>query len=292
MRWFGSLISHSSRFALPSPPSWASRCLSPSAPNLARRSPAVSLLVAALICVVAPELRAQSPVDDSASTPPERLPPASALPTGELANSPSRPGGPPLEVAEAVEDPQPPLVPASPWVDTLTGHLLVGFAGTLGTGFGSLDSDTSLHSLGTIPATARLDLTYGFTPSVALGLAGDFTGVLKNGCSDCAFSSYGAGPVLRYHLVQGTRFDPWLSLGIGIRAATITTADSTKSDYLGVDMLALGIGGDWYATSQLGFGPVMELVLSRFLDRPDGVDARTMGTLQFGLRVVFDTPGR
>src|SRR5690606_33238202 len=81
-------------------------------------------------------------------------------------------------------------------------------------------------------------------------------------CARCGASSFAGGPFLRYHLVQGTRFDPWASVAVALRHLSTDELGDTS----GLDWLRLELGADWYALSQIGFGPYAGLTLGTFTD--------------------------
>jgi len=85
--------------------------------------------------------------------------------------------------------------------------------------------------------------------------------------------------------VQGTRFDPWGSFALGVRS---TNVDSRlgSNNYLGVDILKISLGGDWYPTSNFGFGPYVSFDWGTY-----GHDGGHTG-LSTGLRLVLDLPGK
>jgi hypothetical protein len=138
-----------------------------------------------------------------------------------------------------------------------------------------------------------LDAGLGVSRTLAVGVFGQLgTYGDTDGCPSCSARSIAVGPWVRYHLVQGTRFDPWLSLGLGYRLLSIDTEQGSL-DYSGIDWLRVQLGGDWYATSQLGFGPLIEFDVGVYGDRPDGSgDAAAHFLALVGLRVAVDLPGK
>ncbi len=210
----------------------------------------------------------------------------------EGAPAPDAPPGPPLPGDDDDETPEPPLVP--PALDTVAGHLNVGLGASWVIPFANLESGQSQgDAMGSGPGVS-LDLAYGVSRSIALGVFGQgaFLGE-GDKCPDCTTTSYAFGGFIRYHLVQGVRFDPWMAAGIGYRLTSIDSPTG-KVDYAGIEWLRLQVGGDWYAFDKLAFGPFVELDLGRYTDRsPGGVDS-SANHWQFasGVRVVFDLPGK
>ncbi len=78
--------------------------------------------------------------------------------------------------------------------------------------FGELpDHNNNAANLGAGLGVAG-DLGFGLSRSVVIGAWGTFASYGSNG------TSFGVGPFVRYHLVQGVRFDPWIFLGAGFGA--------------------------------------------------------------------------
>jgi hypothetical protein len=56
--------------------------------------------------------------------------------------------------------------------------------------------------------------------------------------------------------------------------------------------MKLSLGGTWYALSQLGFGPYLELELATLTDTPATADPSVFANFGAGLRLQFDFRGR
>ncbi len=182
---------------------------------------------------------------------------------------------------------QPALEPIPSAHDTLGGHFVLGAAVGAKWQFGNLEQGTKLNdALGTALAL-NLDLGYGLSRNVVIGVWGEFDDHSKP--SDCLLcsggKSFAGGPFVRYHLVQGTRFDPWGALALGVRSTTVDTRIGSK-DYFGVDILTLSLGGDWYPTSNIGFGPYVTFDWGTY-----GSSGGHTG-LGTGLRLILDLPGK
>jgi hypothetical protein len=153
-----------------------------------------------------------------------------------------------------------------------------------------------------------LDVGIGVSRVVALGVWGQALSLSSSDeCPDCSASSLAIGPFVRYHLVQGLRFDPWLSAGVGYRSTTLRGTPAGNLSYRGFDLLRLQVGGDWYPASMLGIGPLFELGMGIYTSKdaaaapatPDGTPSN--GSIdeiapfwQFisGVRLTLDIPGR
>ena len=151
--------------------------------------------------------------------------------------------------------------------------------------FGELEAGKRQQTYFGAALAANLDLGYGLSRNVVVGLWGEFDNHYSpSGCGPCSAKSLAGGPFIRYHMVQGTRFDPWAAFALGVRSTDVKTRTDTEH-YFGVDFLRLTLGGDWYPTSNFGFGPYFTF------------DAGTYGShvhtgISTGLRLVLDFPGK
>lgn len=170
-----------------------------------------------------------------------------------------------------------------------SGSVAGGFAAPLG----SLGSGLSQSELFDTGLALDLDLAAGVSRTVSLGAWGQALVLpADDRCEDCSLKSLAFGPLVRYHLVQGTRFDPWAAAGAGVRLSTVKQLGQEQS-YTGVDWLRIVVGGDWYAASNIGFGPLLQLGLSSYFDRPsEAGSARLAWYLGSGLRLSLQIPGR
>jgi len=183
-----------------------------------------------------------------------------------------------------------PIIPAAK--DSLSGHFLVGASGLVLLPMAMLDSKTSFLDRAGTGVGVTGDIGIGISRYVSLGAFADYAYFTSpTDCPSCESDSLAIGGFARYHLVQGTRYDPWITLGLGYRRLT-STGEPGKVEYAGIDWLRATFGGDWYALSQLGFGPYAQLTLGTFSDRPSRTSATVYGMVNFGLRVSFDLPGR
>ncbi|HEY6558220.1 MAG TPA: hypothetical protein VI072_13140 [Polyangiaceae bacterium] len=222
---------------------------------------------------------------------------------GEAEEAPAKPKTP-LPGDDVDEDePEPPLIPAAP--DSLGGHLQLSPGAMVMVPFGELADGVSQSSALAAGLGLSLDAGIGVSRSLVLGVWGQFVRFGDNGdCSDCSPTSLAAGAFIRYHLVQGVRFDPWLSAGVGFRtlgagSPDFGTPDETVSGndddarFSGLDFMRFQIGGDWYPTRFLGFGPFVELDSGTYLSRPEGAgDGAVYFHFAAGLRLTLDIPGK
>ena len=210
---------------------------------------------------------------------------ASATATATPAATPAASEAGPVVVP--AEPDQPALEPIPSAHDTLGGHFVIGAAAGAKWQFGSLEQDRKLNDfLGTALAL-NLDLGFGLTRNIVLGVWGEFDEHgTPSGCRLCnGGTSFAGGPFIRYHLVQGTRFDPWGQFALGLRSTTVDT-DLGSKDYFGVDIMKLTLGGDWYPTSNFGFGPYFTFDWGTYGSSGGHTGVAT------GLRLVLDLPGK
>lgn len=195
------------------------------------------------------------------------------------------PPPPPEEDDESI-----PLVPAAK--DTLGGHLVLAVSPAVAIPGGSYDRSQPASRLG-IGWGAGADVGFGIARAVALGVYGQYFRYQGGaGSTRTSSTELTVGPFVRYHVVQGLRFDPWILVGAGYRTASVTERE-TKQKFSGVEWLRFAVGGDYYVFSGLAFGPFVELDLGSFLEHPA---KDTPATVHFaflaGLRLTFDTPGK
>lgn len=206
---------------------------------------------------------------------------ASLSAAGAAAAPPSEPAVHPF--ADPVE---PPPVARAP--DTSAGHLQLHVGPVLAVPFARLTNKTTFQQAADSASGIGADLGLGIDRGFVLGGYFQYLSFgTPDECPACDPNSFGFGAFARYHLVQGVRFDPWASLGVGYRSF-----DAGSTTYSGIDWMRLSLGGDWYALSQLGFGPYIELDLGTFTNRPSGTNAAVYATFAAGLHVVFDLPGK
>lgn len=193
-----------------------------------------------------------------------------------------------------IEDDEPPPPPVPLARDTLSGHFVAGLGGAVEAPFGNLRAGEKAANLGA-GAGAAIDLGFGVSRSLAAGAWGN---VLSFGSGQTSFS---VGPFVRYHLVQGLRFDPWVLLGVGYRSQR-RDSPLGQREFSGFEFLHAVLGGDYYVWSGVAFGPFIELDGGVFTKRPKTTstgqpDTASVGSavhLGFaaGLRVVLDLPGK
>jgi hypothetical protein len=195
------------------------------------------------------------------------------------------------------DEPPPPLVP--PAKDTLGGHLVGAASGAFVFPWGDLSERVPASDLGPGYGVS-LDLGYGLSRSVVIGAWGQYStyanspdcGTDPNPDAGCTASGFAVGPFVRYHLVQGMRFDPWILAGIGYRAMSVDSSSGTD-DYSGFEWMKISLGGDYYPFKNFGFGPVIEFAAGTFGTRPsDEGESRAHFSFVLGLRLILDVPGK
>ena len=239
--------------------------------------------------VPAPAASAASASVASASVAPASVAPASVAPASVAPASVAPALATPALIVVPAEPDQPALEAIPNAKDTLGGHFVIG--ASLGAKWpsGSLESERRQSSYLGAGLGLNLDLGVGLGRNLVLGVWGEFDAHRgeSSSCTACSgASSLAAGPFLRYHLVQGTRFDPWGQLAVGVRNThTDPPASETSSNYFGPELLKLSLGGDWYPTSHVGIGPYVTFDMGTFASTVHS----GLGT---GLRLVLDLPGK
>lgn len=240
------------------------------------------------------------PGDASAPTPPPPGDEAPVEPTPEPAPVEPAPATPPAPAPTPTPEPEKPAEQAPPLelrpfaTDTRGGHFVLGASAGFVVPFGEVSREKDFFSLIDVGFGAGADIGYGVSRHLVVGTYGELQlHGDASACVGCSASSLGVGAFVRYYLVQGLRFDPWISYGIGYRGLNVTTANDASLDYAGLEWLRLQVGGDWYALSQLAFGPYLELGAASFFDVPDGERRRGVNwRFQSGVRITFDFPGK
>lgn len=198
-------------------------------------------------------------------------------------------GGPPNSLPTPEEDDsERPLIPDA--ADMLGGHLLLGAAPIWSVPFGTLESRLSAPDRLASGFGARADLGFGLSRTVVLGVMGDFTSYLApDDCDGCGGQTFGVAPMLRYHLVQGTRFDPWVSIGAGYRSLSVDGDEQLELQ--GIDWLRIAFGGDYYPLSNVALGPFAGFDATTYLGGRDE-DPRISFQVTLGLRLALNFPGK
>lgn len=221
---------------------------------------------------------------------------ASPSPDPSASVSPKRPNE--LEAGDGVErfvvvddsEPDLPFIPDAK--DSLAGHFSLAVGGGVAFPFGNVQSKVTTSDVIAPGWALSLNAGIGVSRSVAVGVFGQYL-FYGDGdeCTGCDGTSFAVGPFIRYHLVQGVRFDPWVLAGIGYRTLSVSTAEGDL-DYSGIEWLHLEFGGDWYATSTLGFGPYLGFDWGIFGNHPGDGDSSSHFQLTTGLRIDLDLPGK
>ncbi len=234
---------------------------------------------------------AQSKVDRVPDPATEATIPLAPSPSDEIRDQPPTDHAKP-EIVDQPSEPGSKLVVTGPTNDTITRHFIMSIGAGYALAFGRLDSQTSLNNLISGGVSYFIDVGYGVTRNVelelhsALSLYGSATG-----CPSCEGKSFDEVASLRYHLVQGVKFDPWLRTGLGLSTFHLSERQNSQT-YVGLHWFELTVGGDWYFTRNFGIGPVVGLSLSSYLDHPASANTSVSGTGFLGVNVSFDSPGK
>jgi hypothetical protein len=236
----------------------------------------------------------QSPVETTAGLPEDASSTAPApIPGPETNDAPARPDPKVIaDVAPATPDTEPKLRPGARDNDLLSRHWLLGASVSYSTPFGNFTSHSPIGSRLGAAYVVGLDAGYGLTRHLQVSLAGEFVQVTSGSkCSSCDAASYSLGARVRYHLVEGTRFDPWVGYGFGYRQTMFDTNDDSVT-FDAIEPIRLELGGDWYASSVFTLGPILAVGVDRTIQSDDNGDGRWSTWLSAGIRVGLDPTGR
>jgi hypothetical protein len=196
------------------------------------------------------------------------------------------------DVAKATPEPPKKLRAGSPDRDLLSKHWALGASISYGAPFGSFTSRSPIGRRFGGATFWGLNVGYGLTRHVQLSLFGEYSHVASGStCSACDGNSYLLGSNLRYHLIEGTRFDPWVSYGAAYRYISLNNS-SDSDTFSAFEPIRFEFGGDWYASSVFALGPVFSIGVDRTVDTSDTANARWSTWLSFGLRMSLDPKGR
>lgn len=197
----------------------------------------------------------------------------------------------PAQSEEPPRDDSTKLVPFEK--DEIGGHLRLHAGAGYAAPFGHLASGVKSTARSGDGWSVLGDLALGVSRHVMLGAYGEYQGLTASGrCTACTARSYGAGVIARYHPVQGLRFDPYISYGIGFFGLR-SSAHDTSSDYHGLEWLRIQAGGIWSIFPQLGLGPYVQVGGGTMLGLPEGEDFKgSYFRVQLGLALALDLPGR
>jgi hypothetical protein len=236
------------------------------------------------------------------SLPAAGKPPAPVGTVPREVNAPSGQGVSEQDPSNDMDEEQDRLAPIAPAEDSLGRHFVASGSAGLVIPFGELHDGLPQAKVVAAGPGVGFDLAYGVSRTAAVGAWAQLA-ILGSGseCADCSATSVGVGPLLRYHLVQGVRFDPWLSAGFGYQSLNVEVG-SVRLRYQGWTLLRLLLGGDWYAFRHVGFGPFLQLDSGWYAKQPERAagpePARgNEGNAPFfafsiGAHAVFDTPGK
>jgi len=244
--------------------------------------------------LAAPEASEPVPAEPESESPNVAVPDeATANQADAPADPPTQLGPPPSSEQDAEDGPDEPQVPMTPPApDPLTGHFTLGASAVLEFPTGRLGSDLSRGGqLGSGWGLA-LDAGLGIARPTVLGAWGEFASYSAGKhCEGCESKGLGVGLFVRYHLVQGLRFDPWLAYGAGFAQLSIDDHGTTK-DFTGLTWARFELGGDWYALPNLGLGPTLTFSSGGYFKRPDMAgDLASFWDVSLGLRLTLDVPG-
>lgn len=228
-----------------------------------------------------PEASDEAPVPSDPAAP-EEAPSAGEAPPP----LPPKPRG-----GEEYAEPELPITP--PAADSLGGHFVLTPAAAYSIPFGRLGSNWDTHEQIGNGWSVAVEAGLGVSRQVVIGVFGEFDRWAEGDtCAQCDATGFAVGPFVRYHLVQGLRFDPWIGFGVGYENLKLDDG-STQTSLAGLKWARLAVGGDWYPSRNFGVGPYLGLSSGGYFDRPEQAGAlRTHWAFHLGLRLTLDIPGK
>ena len=234
---------------------------------------------------------AQSRADQEPQSRPDVQLPVAPAPSDEINDAPPRSYPQPDIVSPPPEPATKLVLPGAP-TDTLSNHLLLSLRAGYVANFVNLDSATSLSARLAGGYGASIGVGYGLSRYVEVELEGGLAAFgAASDCAQCSGKSYDMIGAIRYHLVQGVRFDPWVRIGIGASLFRLEQGTS-KRDYAGLQWLNASVGGDWYVTRNFGFGPMLTIGTTSYLSHPSDSSLSVAIKGLAGINLTFDTAGK
>jgi outer membrane protein W len=149
-----------------------------------------------------------------------------------------------------------------------------------------------------------IDLGYKFTPSLMVGLYGQYAFAGIDQCfsnAECSAHVMRFGVQAQYEFSPQAKFDPWLGLGIGyeIAGGTISVAEQGEASFelKGFEFVNLQAGADFKVAPSVGIGPFVSFSVGRYASgevsdggatRSGGITHKTMHEwLVLGIRGAF-----
>ncbi len=142
-------------------------------------------------------------------------------------------------------------------------------------------------------------LAVGVSRYVSIDASGRYGLLYPNGeCDSCTGDLASASLGIRYHLAQGSAFDPWGRLGVGYRTFSVEHTDDetdrvlnvVNGRYHGVDIAQLALGGWFYPARGFGLGPFLEVDMGTMVAWAEGssTGTRPYAFFQIGLAIAID----
>jgi predicted porin len=187
-------------------------------------------------------------------------------------------------------------IPAASHAGGFTLGLRLGY----GAGGGDLGGAYKLSDVTTSQVPFQVDAMYRVNPELAFGGyfsfgIGGVSGAMKDQCDaggfDCSTSSVRAGIQGTYTFTMLQSFVPWVGVGTGYEALSVSASGSVNSvDYTGWEYLNLQVGGDYKVSPLFAFGPYLQYAVGQFSNEEGTAipDKSTHSWFNIGIRGKFD----
>lgn len=183
--------------------------------------------------------------------------------------------------------------------DGRSGHLTIAAVGAAEFPAGDVAPGRALTDVVDVGFSFGGLLAVGVSRHVSIDAMGRYGLLYPNGeCDSCTGDLANASLGIRYHLAQGSSFDPWGRLGVGYRTFSLEHGgDETErvlavanGRYHGVDIAQLALGGLFYPARGFGLGPFLEVDMGTFVSWAEGSTrgTRAYAFFQIGLAIAID----
>ncbi len=134
-------------------------------------------------------------------------------------------------------------------------------------GLGLLQGGTAIGDVVNGGVAASVGGAYRVTPSLAIGLEGEYQEYMRGSALTSSASARGlAGDAFAtFHFMPYSYFDPWLRLGMGYRALWTVYGSAPNVVVHGFELARVALGFDTRTSADVALGPMIGADLGTFL---------------------------
>jgi hypothetical protein len=191
---------------------------------------------------------------------------------------------------------------AIPAVSHAQGGFTLGLRLGYGMPGGDVFKDASMSDLSGGQIPFQLDAMYRINPEIAVGGYfsygfGGVAGAAKDICDatgeDCSTSTLRVGLQGTYTFTMVQKFVPWVGLGTGYEALSVTASAggaSATTDYTGWEYINLQVGGDYKVSPLFAIGPYIQYAMGQYsnVESQSITEKGTHSWFNIGVRGKFD----